>query len=184
VPGVLLATPLTLNYWTTSATQRRQAAEILSESLAACGIGVTVQFFDPQDFYGTGPEGPLFGRKFDLAQYAMGTTSFAPPCGWFTTPEIPNAANKWVGTNVSGYSSAEFDACAAASASLPDTQEYILRRTKASTFRQHLPGVPLYWRLRWQARADMCISPLTRPLPATCGMWNRWTTDPSVILKL
>ena len=125
VPGVLLATPLTLNYWTTSATQRRQAAEILSESLAACGIGVTVQFFDPNDFYGTGPGGPLFGRQFDLAQYAMGTTGFAPPCGWFTTPEIPKAANSWVGTNVSGYSSAEFDAaCAAASASLPETPEY------------------------------------------------------------
>ena len=159
VPGVLLGTPLTVNYWTTSATQRRQAAEILSKSLAECGIGVTTEFFDPQDFYGTGPEGPLFGRKFDLAQYAMGTTGITPPCGWFTTPEIPNTANNWVGTNVSGYSSAEFDAaCADASASLPDTPEYAAAQNQSQyLYANDLPGVPLYWRLKVAAaRPDMC----------------------------
>jgi peptide/nickel transport system substrate-binding protein len=178
VPGVLLATPLTLNYWTTSATQRRQAAEILSESLAECGIGVTVQFFDPNDFYGTGPGGPLFGRQFDLAQYAMGTTGFAPPCGWFTTPEIPNAANSWVGTNVSGYSSAEFDAvCAAASASLPDTPEYITAQDQSQyLYASDLPGVPLYWRLKVAAaRADMCNFTLD-PTSAS-DLWNVESLD-------
>jgi len=178
VPGVLLDTPLTLNYWTTGATQRRQAAEILSGSLAECGIGITVQFFDPQDFYGTGPEGPLFGRKFDLAQYAMGTTGFTPPCGWFTTPEIPNTVNNWVGTNVSGYSSAEFDtACAAASASLPDTPEYAAAQDQTQyLYASDLPGVPLYWRLKAAAaRPDMCN--LTLDPTSASGLWNVESLD-------
>jgi peptide/nickel transport system substrate-binding protein len=179
VPGVLLGTPLTLNYWTTSATQRRQASEILSESLASCGIGVTVQFFDPQDFYGTGPTGPLFGRKFDLAQYAMGTTGFVPPCGWFTTPEIPTTANQWVGTNVSGYSSAEFDAaCAAASASLPDTPEYTTAQDQGQyIYASDLPGVPLYWRLKAAAaRADMCNFVALDPTSAS-DLWDVESLD-------
>jgi peptide/nickel transport system substrate-binding protein len=178
VPGVLLGTPLTLKYWTTSATQRRQAAEILSGSLTECGIGVTVEFFDPQDFYGTGPEGPLFGRKFDLAQYAMGTTGFAPPCGWFTTPEIPTTVNQWVGTNVSGYSSTEFDAaCAAASASLPDTPEYAAAQDQSQyIYASDLPGVPLYWRLKAAAaRPDMCNLALD-PTSAS-DLWNVESLD-------
>jgi peptide/nickel transport system substrate-binding protein len=173
VPGVLPGTPLTLNYWTTSATQRRQAAEILSQSLGQCGIGTVVQSFDPNDFYAAGPEGLLFGRKFDLAQFAMGTTGFAPPCGWFTTPEIPNAANNWVGTNVSGYSNPEYDlACASASASLPDTTEYKTAQDRAQyLFASDLPSIPLYWRLKVAAaRPDMCDFALN-PTSAS-DLWN------------
>jgi peptide/nickel transport system substrate-binding protein len=178
VPGVPPGTPLILNYWTTSATQRRQATEILSQSLAACGISVVTQYYDPQDFYAAGPEGPLFGRKFDLAQFAMGTTGFEPPCGWFTTPEIPNAANKWVGTNVSGYSSAEYDAaCAEASASLPDAPEYKTAQDRAQfLFSSDLPSVPLYWRLKVAAaRPDMCD--FTLDPTAASDLWNVESLD-------
>jgi peptide/nickel transport system substrate-binding protein len=173
VPGVPTGTPLTLNYWTTSATQRRQATEILSQSLAQCGIAVVAKYYDPQEFYAAGPEGPLFGRKFDLAQFAMGTTGFAPPCDWFTTPEIPNVDNKWVGTNVSGYSSPDFDAaCAVASASLPDTPEYKTAQDRAQfLFSSDLPGIPLYWRLKVAAaRPDMCA--LTLDPTSVSDLWN------------
>jgi len=173
VPGVLAGTPLTLNYWTTSATQRRQAAEILSKSLAQCGIGALVQNFDPQDFYAAGPDGLLFGRKFDLGQFAMGTTGFNPPCGWYTTSEIPNTANNWVGTNVSGYSNPEYDAaCATASVSLPDTPEYRTAQDRAQyLYASDLPGVPLYWRLKVAAaRPDMCGFALDPT--ASSDLWN------------
>lgn len=181
VPGLPTGTPLTLNYWTTSATQRHQATEILSESLAQCGIGVNANYYDPQDFYAAGPEGPLFGRKFDLAQFAMGTTGFAPPCGWFTTPEIPNTANKWVGTNVSGYSSPDFDAaCAAASASLSDTPEYKTAQDRAQfLFSSDLPSVPLYWRLKVAAaRPDICA--FTLDPTSVSDLWNveTWNYGP------
>jgi peptide/nickel transport system substrate-binding protein len=46
--------------------------EIFTESLAECGIGLNRIFHSASDFYAQGPTGPLFGRTFDLAQYALG----------------------------------------------------------------------------------------------------------------
>ncbi len=66
-------TPLKLNYYSTPALQRRQAIDILSQSLAKCGIGLNVQYYDQNDLYAPGPAGLLFGRRFDLIQYAMTT---------------------------------------------------------------------------------------------------------------
>ncbi len=109
VPGVPAGTPLAVNYWTTSALQRRQVSEILARSLGQCGVQVNVKYFDQNDFYAQGPDGPLFGRKFDLAEYAIGTNGTQPPCSWFFISEIPANENKWVGVNVSGYSNADFD---------------------------------------------------------------------------
>src|SRR5574339_437336 len=71
VTNVPNGTPLVLNYYTTLATQRHQVAEILTESLAKCGIGLNTVFQDAAQFYAQGPTGPLFGRQFDLAEYAI-----------------------------------------------------------------------------------------------------------------
>ncbi len=100
VPG---GTPLILNYVTSSATQRRQVAEIFTQSLAECGIGLNAAYVNASDLYLAGPVGPLFGRQFDLAEYAIGVNSLEPQCSWFTTSQIPTENNNWVGTNISGY---------------------------------------------------------------------------------
>ncbi len=47
-------TPLTLNYYTSSATQRRQVSEILAQSLEGCGIGVNVIYLSYIDLYAEG----------------------------------------------------------------------------------------------------------------------------------
>jgi len=47
-----------------------------------------------------GPEGVLFGRNFDLAEFAMGSAGIEPPCDWYASSHIPNSANHWVGENV------------------------------------------------------------------------------------
>ena len=115
-------TPLVLNFYTSSATQRRQVSEILAQSLGQCGIGINVTYLSYIDLYAEGgANGPLFGRSFDLAEYAMGTASLEPPCTWYTTAQIPTAANNWVGANVTGYKNPEFDAaCAWAQEQTPD----------------------------------------------------------------
>jgi len=159
VTNVAAGTPLQLNYYTTSATQRRQVVDILQKSLAQCGIGLNIQYFSQNDLYASGPEGLLFGRRFDLIEYAMGVNSIEPPCGWFTTNQIPTAANSWIGTNVTGYSNQEFDAaCRSAQISLPDEQAYVnaYRQTQV-LFSTELPAIPLYYRLRVAAaRPDIC----------------------------
>ena len=172
VKNVAAGTPLLLNYYTTTATQRRQVVDILTQSLTKCGIGLNVQYFSQNDLYAPGPEGLLFGRRFDLIEYAMGVESIEPPCGWFTSAEIPSASNSWIGTNVTGYKNEKYDAaCRAAQLALPDEQAYIdsYRQTQV-LFSSELPAIPLYYRLRIAAaRPDICHF----DLDATANpLWN------------
>jgi peptide/nickel transport system substrate-binding protein len=172
VRNVAFNTPLELNYFTTGATQRRQVVDILESSLAACGIGLNVQYLLPNDLYAPGPGGPLFGRNFDLAEYALGVNGIEPPCNWFATGEIPSADNSWTGTNISGYSNDEYDAaCRAAQLALPEEQNYTqsYRRTQI-IFSNELPALPLYHRLRIAvARPDLCGFDLD---PTAVSLWN------------
>lgn len=166
-------TPLVLNYYTSSATQRRQVSEILAQSLAQCGIGVNLNYLSYIDLYAEGgANGPLFGRSFDLAQYAMGTTSLEPPCTWFTTGQIPTEENNWVGANVSGYKNTEFDAaCTRAQQQIPADEAYreAYYQTQ-SIFTSDLPAIPLYLRLKVAAaRPDMCDFDLD---PTANTLWN------------
>jgi peptide/nickel transport system substrate-binding protein len=172
VKNVTAGTPLYLNYYTTTATQRRQVVDILSQSLAQCGVGLNVQYFSQNDLYASGPSGLLFGRRFDLIEYAMGVNSIEPPCGWFTTAEIPTASNSWIGTNVTGYKNEQYDAaCRAAQLALPGEQAYIdsYRQTEV-LFSTELPAIPLYYRLRVAAaRPEICHF----DLDATANpLWN------------
>ena len=173
VANVPPLTPLVLNYYTSSATQRRQVSEILSQSLAGCGIGVTLNYLSYVDLYAEGDAGgPLFGRKFDLAQYAMGTASLEPPCNWFTTQQIPTQANRWVGANVTGYKNPEFDAaCQRAAEQTPYDAAY--REAYQLTqliFSTDLPAIPLYLRVKVAAaRPDLCNFALD---PTADSLWE------------
>ncbi len=158
VTNVPAGTPLVLNYITSSATQRHQVAEILTQSLAECGIGLNPIYYPAVDFYAQGPNGPLFGRNFDLAEYAIGVNSLEPQCGWFTTPQIPKEENHWVGTNISGYQNPQFDsACEKALQSLSSDPEYAFHQEAQAIFASDLPSIPLYLRLKVAAtRPDFC----------------------------
>jgi len=172
VRNVAAGTPLILNYMTTQSTQRQQVIDILSPSLAQCGIGINVQYESQQEMYAPGPAGPLFGRDFDLAEYALSNTRIEPPCGWFTSNEIPNTSNHWIGVNVSGYKNPDFDtACDAAQSSLPGEQAYTDSYHQAqSIFASDLPAIPLFYRLSVAAaRADLCHFNLD---PSANPMWD------------
>jgi peptide/nickel transport system substrate-binding protein len=178
VPGIPNGTLFEVNYVTTNAVQRQQVSTILAASLAQCGIKVNVHFLDANTLYAPGPDGILFGRNFFLAEFAMGSTGIEPPCDWYTSTEIPDATNSWVGTNVSGYRNPAFDtACQASQQSLPDNQAHAAAYTKAqSIFADDLPVIPLYWRVQTAAaRADLCDFSLDPT--ASSSLWNIETFD-------
>jgi peptide/nickel transport system substrate-binding protein len=159
VKGVAANAPLLLNYWTTSALQRRQVSETLVASLAQCGVGVNLKYYNQDELYAPGPDGPLFGRNFDLAEYAIGTVGTEPPCAWFTSDQIPNTANKWLGVNISGYTNTDYDAlCNTAQRSLSGSKAYKDAYAELQNiFANDLPSVPLYMRIKAAAtRRDMC----------------------------
>ncbi len=172
VKNVTAGTPLQLNYYTTTATQRRQVVEILQHSLGQCGIKLNVTYFPQNDLYAPGPNGFLFGRNFDLVEYALGVNGVEPACGWFTSSEVPTEANSWTGTNVTGYRSPEFDAaCRVAKLTLPEEEAYLdAYRNTQVLFSNELPAIPLYYRLRIAAaRTDICHF----DLDATANpLWN------------
>jgi peptide/nickel transport system substrate-binding protein len=173
IPGIPDGTELRLNYVTTGALQRRQVSEILSGSLAECGIQVDLQYLDPLDLYQIGQETPLFGRKFELAELALSSTGFEPACQWYASTEIPGAANNWMGVNFSGYENPVYDAaCQAARSNLgQEVSLDILYADVQKIFSEDLPVIPLYWQVKVAAaRVGLCgfwLDPT-----ATNALWN------------
>jgi peptide/nickel transport system substrate-binding protein len=158
VAGIDDGTPLVVNYATSAATLRTRAAVILADSLSQCGIQVNVGEYAPEQLYAAGPDGILFGRKFDLAQFGW-ETGIVPPCNYVDSSQIPDADNYWLGTNLGGYSNPDYDAaCRAASALRPEDPAYTsLHQQAQRIFAQDLPVVPLYYRLNMAvSRVDCC----------------------------
>ena len=173
IKNVRTGTLLELEYITTTSIRRRQVSEILAASLRECGVGVNVHYLSPAEFYAPAPDGILFGRNFDLAQFAMGSESIIPRCDWFSSASIPSAANDWIGENLSGFSNKAYDkACQNASFTLPNapafTQYY---QETLSIYAEELPAIPLYPYLRVAAsRADLCGFELDST--STSPLWN------------
>ncbi len=156
-------TPLELRYYIPQAGLRQAAAQFFAQNLQECGISVAVEALPDEVFYEVGAGGLVFGRQFDLAQFAW-VNSQAPPCSLFTTRSTPGDdfskyPYRWGGYNLSGYSSQAFDqACQAAESALPGQPEYEQFHIQAQeVFAADLPAIPLYWQIKWLvARPDLC----------------------------
>ncbi len=162
VPGVADGTPLILEYLTSTEAERRLVAQQVQASLAACGIGLQPVYQQPAEYLAAGPDGAVFGRRFDLAQFAWPATG-GKLCGLFLSREIsasPSEAVKgWGGANAGGYDSALYDqACLDGLAALPDdAQRSQAMKQVQSAFVSDAPAVPLYWRPKLlAARPDLC----------------------------
>ena len=177
VPGIPDGTKLEVSYITTSASERQQVATILSNSLAQCGIKVDVSYLSADQLYAAGPSGVLFGRQFDLAEYAWDIGS-EPPCFLYISSEIPSAANNWGatrygGVNVSGYSNPAYDAlCTAAQQSGLDVTTYAAKQKEAQQILANdVPGIPLFFQIKVAvARTDLCG--MSMDVSSRSEFWN------------
>jgi peptide/nickel transport system substrate-binding protein len=159
VANVLNGTPLAVTYLTTPDRLGRGSAERLAASLNGCGIQVEIQTVGPEQLFAPGPDGPLFGRNFDLAQFSWAAGS-GSPCFLYTSEQIPSADNGWLGANVTGFSNEEYDrACQAAlqAGSQPDEAGVAAQREVQRLYAEMLPSVPLYYQIHLSAsRPDLC----------------------------
>jgi peptide/nickel transport system substrate-binding protein len=162
VPGVPDGTAFAVNYLVAQDELSQKTAGILKESLAKCGIQMNVQAMKWEDLLASGPEGPVFGRHFDLAQFAW-ALSPDQACRLFLSSEIPGAYPEfpkgWGGANAGGYQNESYDAaCLAALTSLPDSPAYIEAQKQAqAVFSVDLPALPLYFPAELLAsRPDFC----------------------------
>jgi peptide/nickel transport system substrate-binding protein len=158
VTGVPDGTALSFKFETTNAAMRQQYTQIMAQSMAGCGIGVTLNYYNSTQWFADGPEGPLFGRLFDLGAFAW-LTGVQPACDLYITPQIPSPDTGWAGQNETGYSNPEYDpACAMQLQSLPGEDAYVNGAKQAQLiFSEELPVVPLFLRLKLAVtRPDMC----------------------------
>lgn len=162
VAGVPAGTPLAINLWITEAPLRQQAARLLVQSLAQCGIQANLQAFSPEELFAGGEQGMMFGRRFDLVELAWdGGTQ--PQCFLFDSRSIPQPSNRWIGVNVGGYTNPEFDlACQTAlnaPASLPESAA--AHAEAQAIYAGSLPSIPIFLLLKIAAfRPEVCAAPL------------------------
>jgi peptide/nickel transport system substrate-binding protein len=146
IPGIVEGTLFQVNYQTTDDPLRMQTAQAVQTYLAGCGIQTSVDIVASDAFFAPGPEGSLFGRRFDLAQFSWRATS-DPLCDLFLSSQMPDA-DRWDRPNVTGFLDDEYDtACLAALQALPDSGEYEASQAEAQhVFSERLPALPLFQR--------------------------------------
>jgi peptide/nickel transport system substrate-binding protein len=111
-----------------------------------CGIEVRPQLYTLDELYDDfWPTGVLFGRRFDLAEFAW-EISAEPHCELYLTDAIPSKDNP-AGTNNLGYSNPAFDqACLAAQTALDEATRRARHAEAQAIFTQDLPSLPLFIR--------------------------------------
>jgi peptide/nickel transport system substrate-binding protein len=153
-----------------------RTAELVREFLASCGASVDVRALPAQDLLAAGPEGPVFGRQFQMAAFAW-TASPQPSCFLFVTNQIPGPYPQypqgWGGANAPGFNNPEFDRlCGTAMNSLPEQPWHAETHLQAQAlFAAELPVIPLFW-LRETALAQPHLCGLAPDASARSMLWN------------
>jgi len=147
VSGIASGTPLSVTLLTTAGDPPRQrASTILDENLAACGIALATEELPPEVFYADGPDGPVFGRNFELALFSW-LNGIDAPCDLYLSSAVPSPQNWWATSNNPGYRSEAYDqACRAAVEAFWGTEAYVRHHQEAQAiFSRDVPVLPLYF---------------------------------------
>lgn len=173
VAGIADGTPLSVEMVTTAGNpMRADMAAMLAEELRACGIELNARFLPAEALFAETAEGPIFGRRFDLAQFAW-LAGVVPDCLPFTSDAIAMPGDGRPGDNVAGYANPSFDAaCRAAQAAVTGSEAFAAAHAEAlRLFVEDVPALPLMTRVALAAaRPDLeglIIDP-TQPLET----WN------------
>lgn len=153
VPNVLDGSQLRLSLLVGQSQMDQEAAEMIRASLERCGAAVTVQSLPVEQLYQPGPDGLIFGRQFDLALISWQKMNLNT-CQLYTSDQIPTSANSWVGTNVVGFSDADFDRACWASANWLGGE----KQSDAALMTNYLPALELLPQYRfWAVSADVIL---------------------------
>jgi len=162
VAGVPEGSPFEVVYLVSLDADSQAAAQVVKSSLAQCGIRVQIVSQPPDEFLAAGPEGAVFGRQFDMAQFAWPAT-YQPACFLFQSSEIPGPypdyPKGWGGANAMAYRNPEFDRLCQMTRLAPlDSPDYRQASDQAqAVFAEDVPLVPLFVRFALvAARPDFC----------------------------
>ena len=160
---------------------RQQLTQIFKEDMLECGIDIDLYYLSSNEWFADGPEGPLFGRRFDLGEFAW-STGVQPSCNLYTTNAITGPEDEgfggWGNSNETGWSNEEYDrVCNIALASLPGTPEYEENHKEAQRiFSEEVPVIPLFLRLKVAATRPEVLNFQIDPTQNS-EMWNIFEID-------
>jgi peptide/nickel transport system substrate-binding protein len=154
---------------TTTAPIRYTVVSMIATQMAACGIEVIPNHMSSGDLFANWPDGPVFGRKYDLAEFAW-VSPHQPPCVLYQTSSIPSDTNP-EGQNNPGYSNPAYDtACQSAFGSLTEADRQANFGAAIRIFTEELPVLPLFLRLNVGITAPY-ITGFTLD-PTESSIWN------------
>jgi peptide/nickel transport system substrate-binding protein len=166
---------------TTGNELRQQLTQIFKENMVECGIDIDLYYLPASEWFADGPDGPLFGRRFDLGEFAW-STGVQPSCNLYTTNSITGPEDEgfggWGNANDIGWSNETFDQiCNVALASLPGTTAYEENHMEAQRiFSQEVPSLPLFLKLKVSATRPGVINFVSDPTQNS-ELWNLFEID-------
>jgi peptide/nickel transport system substrate-binding protein len=176
VPGVRMGTPFSVSLLTADLDQMVQIAALVEADLESCSLGVEVNTFPMEELARPWPDGPVFGRGFDMVIWAW-PEWISPLCEMFAGWEVPSSTQPF-GINASGYRSNAYDtACQTLFVSLPGLPGYQESQVETmQLFNQDLPALPLYQPVRWVVSDPETCGLALDPV-ATNTLWNLEVLD-------
>lgn len=152
------------------ATELLAVAEAIQAQLRTnCGLMVEVQALTDGEWSADWPDGPVFGRRFDLALLAWRTDR--APCAFFLSEQVADAANP-AGVNLAGYREPAFDAaCRRALTALDGAEAQAGAAQAQARLAQDLPLWPVFYEVRSAAARPEVAGFAVDPLAAS-ELWN------------
>ncbi|MCB0217673.1 MAG: hypothetical protein KDH92_13615 [Chloroflexi bacterium] len=130
---------------------REQIALEFQADMAEIGITVDIELIPANRLFEDGPDGPLFGRQFDLGLFAWSTAAI-PPADLYRCSAIPSDDDGWSGANETGWCDPAFDKAAArAATTLERATARALYQDAQRRFEAGMPSLPLFLRARVMA---------------------------------
>jgi len=127
---------------------RQQISQIFQQNMKTIGIKVNLEYPPSTVFFADGPDGPLFGRRFDLGLFAW-LTGVEPPGELYMCSEIPSPETSWGGQNETGYCNPKYDEWVnKALGTLIKTEQEEAWAEAQAIFSQELPVLPLFARMK------------------------------------
>jgi ABC-type transport system substrate-binding protein len=168
--GVPAGTSLVVTLLTAPGVTEEALAQSLADDLVQCGVGVEVEVVPPESLYAPWPDGPAFGRDFDLVMWPW-LEWITPACELFTTAEVASLDHP-EGSNASGFSDLVYDqACSEARLNAADAavSAEAFGRTLA-ILDDAVPSLPLFqWPRLLVASSRICGLQID---PTAHLLWN------------
>jgi peptide/nickel transport system substrate-binding protein len=162
---------LTFIHSTRTNALREKVTQVVQAQLKDnCGIETKIELYGGE-FFADGPEGIVFGRAYDMGEFAW-LTGVEPPCTLYISSQLPSAELGWGNSNNVGYLNPEFDAaCNAAVQALDEATKAAKHGEAQALFTTDLPSIPLFARAKILVTRPTVVGVVMDPT-ANSEFWN------------